>query len=59
VVAFYQDEMPALGWQAEGEPQGMGEMTSLTFAREGEQANVMIVTDAGSGTTTVILNVTK
>ncbi len=44
-VAFYQKEMSAAGWTAEGEPSIMDEFATLQFTREGQKASVTITRD--------------
>jgi hypothetical protein len=46
VAAFYQGGLPALGWQAEGEPQTGGSALVLSFARGQETLTVNIETRA-------------
>lgn len=53
-AAFYQQELPKLGWQATGEPSVEDTSALLTFDRDGETM-IVSVTVEDDGTTTVQL----
>jgi hypothetical protein len=57
VVAFYEKELPAAGWQAEGEPSVTDEFATLQFTRDGQKAGVTITKD--NDKTQVMINVQK
>jgi hypothetical protein len=58
VLDFYKKEMPAAGWQLEGEPEVTGEdLASITFIKGGDKATVQITND--SGKSQVMVNVQK
>jgi len=57
VMAFYQKEMRAAGWQQSGEPQGMEGFASVEFTKDKQKASITIATE-GEGSQ-VMINVTK
>ena len=57
VMAFYQAEMPAAGWSAEGEPQVSDEFATFGFAKDGQKAQIIVTVDADQ--TQVMISVTK
>ena len=57
VVAFYQEELVASGWTAEGEPTEMDEIAMLNFAKDGKTLNLMIT--SSDGATQVVLSTEK
>ena len=57
VVAFYQKQMPAAGWKAEGEPEITDEFAQLEFSKGGQKASLMLSVE--SGKTSVLISVTQ
>jgi hypothetical protein len=57
VVAFYQKEMAAAGWQQSGEPTSMEGFATVGFSKDGQQASVTI-TSEGEGSQ-VMISVSK
>ncbi len=57
VVGFYKQQMPAKGWDLEGEPEVTDESASLNFTKDDQKAQVMLSVDQGK--TQVVINVTK
>lgn len=57
VVKFYQQQMPAAGWQVEGEPQITDEFAQLEFSKGGQKASLMLSVE--SDKTSVLITVTK
>lgn len=57
VVKFYQKQMPAAGWEAEGEPTSMGSLAQLAFTKDGQTAQIVIT--AADGQTQVMITVEK
>jgi len=57
VAAFYQKEMPAAGWRAEGEPQITDEFAQLEFSKGGQTASLMLSVE--SDKTMVLITVTQ
>jgi hypothetical protein len=57
VMAFYQKEMAAAGWQQSGEPQSMEGFASVEFTKDKQKASITITTE-GEGSQ-VMINVTK
>jgi hypothetical protein len=57
VVAFYQKEMAAAGWQPTGEPTSMEGFATLEFAKDNQKASITI-TSEGEGSQ-VMINVSK
>jgi hypothetical protein len=55
VVEFYKTEMPANGWQPSGEPMEMEDFATLSFAKDGRTAQVMITTSADTNLTSVVV----
>jgi hypothetical protein len=48
VLDFYQDEMPANGWEpSAGEPLLTGELAMLAYEKEGQKASITITVDSG------------
>ena len=57
VVKFYQQQMPAAGWKASGEPDISDEFAQLEFTKGDQKAEIMLTND--NGATQVIINVTQ
>ncbi len=57
VVAFYQEQMPAAGWNLEGEPQISDEFATMEFTKESQKATVVLSVD--QDTTQVMITVEK
>jgi len=57
VMAFYQKEMPAAGWQPSGEPTSTEGFSSVEFTKDGQTASFTITTE-GEGSQ-VMINVSK
>ena len=57
VVKFYQQQMPAAGWKAEGEPQITDEFAQLEFSKGEQKAQIMLSVE--SDKTSVLITVTK
>jgi len=55
VVAFYKDKLPAAGWTIEGEPTELGEMSMLSYTKDGKTLSVTVTTS--DNTTQVMLNI--
>jgi hypothetical protein len=57
VVEFYQQQMPAAGWKAEGEPQITDQFAQLEFSKGGQKAQLVLSVE--SGQTSVLITVTQ
>ena len=57
VVEFYKQQMPAKGWNLEGEPEITDESATMQFTQGDQTAQVMLSVDQGK--TQVVINVTK
>ena len=57
VAEFYKQQMPAKGWNLEGEPEVTDESASLNFTKGDQKAQIMLSVDQGK--TQVVVNVTK
>jgi len=55
VVAFYQEQMPAAGWNLEGEPQISDEFATMEFTKASQKATVVLSVD--QDTTQVMITV--
>jgi hypothetical protein len=55
VVEFYKTEMPANGWQPSGEPMEMEDFATLSFAKDGRTAQVMITFSSDTNLTSVVV----
>jgi hypothetical protein len=55
VVEFYKTEMPANGWQPSGEPMEMEDFATLSFAKDGRTAQVMITYSSDTQLTSVVV----
>jgi hypothetical protein len=57
VIAFYQKEMAAAGWQQAGEPATMEGFATIEFTQDAQKASITVTSD-GEGSQ-VMINVTK
>jgi hypothetical protein len=57
VAAFYQKQMPAAGWTAQGDPQITDEFAQLEFSKDGQTAQIMLSVE--SDKTSVLITVAK
>jgi hypothetical protein len=58
VAAFYEEALPALGWTKDEQgSMSFGDMTSLTFTKDGKQLTLVISADPQTGKTQVMASV--
>lgn len=57
IVSFYQKEMVAAGWAADGEPTVSDQLSNLAFTKGGQKAQITVSEDNGSSQ--VLVQVTK
>ena len=54
VVKFYQTQMPAAGWKAQGEATITDQFAQMQFAKDGKTAQVMISVESGKTNVTIV-----
>jgi hypothetical protein len=55
VVKFYQTQMPAAGWKAQGDATITDQFAQMQFAKDGKTAQVMISVESGKTNVTVVV----
>jgi hypothetical protein len=54
VVKFYQTQMPAAGWKAQGDAAITDQFAQMQFAKDSKTAQIMISIESGKTSVTII-----